>query len=316
MCSTNERNLSLNGDTFAILKEQFDKILNRTVGNMEMKGADDAVITLKLSVSLEKSSVSVGDDIKEVTKPTFKHDISSVMQVKDKVSGQTTDDYALVWDDDEGKYVLRKIENGQMSFDDFDSNGNPIYEADYHEVPALEEGARELPEATESEDSEEEEDTPTDAEDNAPDASSEFKSAADDVEDDITTPYGWLKQFVGTEMRVTESMGNFTVRTSDNKVVLSSATDPNNVFYCAGEKLSGHVGHVLTCKKVYNGEEDAPESINIACSECGEEVFRLYPDGCNVEPSDEEKAEMLDEAADAVDTLDGEDNYPYEQPEE
>jgi len=36
MCSTNERNLSLNGDTFAILKEQFDKILNRTVGNMEM----------------------------------------------------------------------------------------------------------------------------------------------------------------------------------------------------------------------------------------------------------------------------------------
>ena len=248
MCSTNERNLSLNGDTFAILKEQFDKILNRTVGNMEMKGADDAVITLKLSVRLEKSSVSVGDDIKEVTKPTFKHDISSVMQVKDKVSGQTTDDYALVWDDGEGKYVLRKIENGQMSFDDFDSNGNPIYEAEYREVPALEEGAGEFPEAAESEGTEEEEDTPTDAEDGAPDASSEFESAADDVEDDITTPYGWLKQFIGTEMRVTESMGNFTVRTSDNKVVLSSATDPNNVFYCEGEKLSGHVGHVLTCK--------------------------------------------------------------------
>lgn len=300
MCSTNERNLSLNGDTFAILKEQFDKILNRTVGNMEMKGADDAVITLKLSVSLEKSSVSVGDDIKEVTKPTFKHDISSVMQVKDKVSGQTTDDYALVWDENENKYVLRKIENGQMSFDDFDSNGNPIYEADYHEVPALEEGTRGLPEAAESEDTEEEEDTPTNAEDNAPDASSEFESATDDVEDDITTPYGWLKQFIGTEMRVTESMGNFTVRTSDNKVVLSSATDPNNVFYCAGEKLSGHVGHVLTCKKGYNGEEDAPESIKIACSECGEEVFRLYRNGEHHE---------ADEAAEN-------DGYEYDKPEE
>ena len=36
MCSANERNLSLNGDTFDILKEQFDKILNRTIGNMEM----------------------------------------------------------------------------------------------------------------------------------------------------------------------------------------------------------------------------------------------------------------------------------------
>ena len=238
------------------------------------------------------------------------------MQVKDKVSGQTTDDYALVWDDGEGKYVLRKIENGQMSFDDFDSNGNPIYEADYHEVPALEEGTRGLPEAAESEDDVEDEDTSCDRENVTPDAVSECDTASDADEDDISTPYGWLKQFIGTEMRVTESMGNFTVRTSDNKVVLSSATDPNNVFYCAGEKLSGHVGHVLTCKKGYDGDEDTPESIKIACSECGEEVFRLYPDGCNIEPSDEEKAEMLDEAADAVDTLDGEDNYPYEQPEE
>ena len=120
------------------------------------------------------------------------------------------------------------------------------------------------------------------------------------MEDDITTPYGWLKQFVGTEMRVTESMGNFTVRTSDNKVVLSSATDPNNVFYCAGEKLSGHVGHVLTCKKVYNGEEDAPESIKIACSECGEEVFRLYRNGEHHE-------------ADEANENDG---YEYDKPEE
>lgn len=277
MCSTNERNLSLNGDTFAILKEQFDKILNRTVGNMEMKGADDAVITLKLSVSLEKSSVSVGDDIKEVTKPTFKHDISSVMQVKDKVSGQTTDDYALVWDDGEGKYVLRKIENGQMSFDDFDSNGNPIYEADYHEVPALEEGTRGLPEAAESEDDVEDEDTSCDRENVTPDAVSECDTASDADEDDLSTPYGWLKQFIGTEMRVTESMGNFTVRTSDNKVVLSSATDPNNVFYCDADKLAGHVDHVLKCECGWGSDtEDSDKCIKIICAECGEEVFRLY----------------------------------------
>lgn len=298
MCSTNEKNLSLNGDTFAILKEQFDKILNRTIGNMEMKGADDAVITLKLSVGLEKSSVTVGDDIKEVTKPTFKHDISSVMQVKDKVSGQTTDDYALVWDENENKYVLRRIENGQMSFDDFDDDGRPIYEADYRDVPALEEGARGLPEGAESDEESEREDIPDSAETDVPDAADDFETASGNCEDDITTPYGWLKQFIGTEMHVTESMGNFTVRTADNKVVLSSATDPNNVFYCAGDKLIGHVGHTLSCKKGYDGNEDAPESIVIVCSECSEEVFHLYRDGRDEQIEDEP------------------DGYEYEKPEE
>lgn len=313
MCNYNEKNLSLDGDTFAILKEQFDRILNRTVGNMEMKGADDAVITLKLSVSLEKSSVTVGDDIKEVTKPTFKHDISSVMQVKDKVSGQTSDDYALVWDEHENKYVLRKIENGQMTFDDFDENGAPIYDADYQEVPSLPEGQKQLTGGYESDDAEDGADAPDDGEDNAPDAASEFGDGSD-AEDDESTPYGWLKQFAGTKMRVTEAMDNYTVRTEDNKVVLSSATKPDNVFFCDKTKLENFIGCELDCQLEEDG--DGNTFVQIWCPDRGEEVFRLYPDGCNVEPSDEEKAEMLNEAADAADTLDGEDNYPYEQPEE
>lgn len=300
MCSTNERNLSLNGDTFAILKEQFDKILNRTIGNMEMKGADDAVITLKLSVSLEKSSVTVDGAIKEVTKPTFKHDISSVMQVKDKISGQTTEDYVLVWDDNEGKYVLRNIESGQMSFDDFDTAGSPIYDAEYHEVPAIEDGVRELSEAAESEGRSGEEDTLDSEHDTAPDAVSANDSGSDEGEDDISTPYGWLKQFVGTDMYVSEAMGNYTVRTVNNKVVLSSATDPANVFYCASERLSGHVGHVLKCELRSNDEDDAPLSIKIVCSECGEEVFRLYRDGGSHEE----------------DTGEEPNGYDYDEPEE
>lgn len=303
MCSTNERNLSLNGDTFAILKEQFDKILNRTIGNMEMKGADDAVITLKLSVSLEKSSVTVDGAIKEVTKPTFKHDISSVMQVKDKISGQTTEDYVLVWDDNEGKYVLRNIESGQMSFDDFDTAGSPIYpiyDAEYHEVPAIEDGVRGLPEAAESEDRSGEEDTLDSEHDTAPDAVSANDGGSDEGEDDISTPYGWLKQFVGTDMYVSEAMGNYTVRTVNNKVVLSSATDPANVFYCASDKLSGHVGHALKCELGYTGGDDAPLSIKIVCSECGEEVFRLYRDGGSHEE----------------DTSEEPNGYEYDEPEE
>lgn len=303
MCSTNERNLSLNGDTFAILKEQFDKILNRTVGNMEMKGADDAVITLKLSVSLKKSSVTVGDDIKEVTKPTFKHDISSVMQVKDKVSGQTTDDYALVWDENENKYVLRKIENGQMSFDDFDANGNPIYDVEYYEVPAIGEGTRELPEAAESG-----EDTSDETENATPDASGEFGDASADPAYDPTTPFGWLRQFIGESMNVTEAMGNYTVRTQSNKVVLSSATGSENPFYCPAEKLSPHVGHAVVCVG-YGGEEIV--NISIECEDCNEVLFDINAPGVN-DGDDAGTADNAGESADVSET----DGYEYDKPEE
>ena len=46
----NDLALSLKSDTFSALKEDFDSILAKTIGNMEMKGAEDATITLKLGV--------------------------------------------------------------------------------------------------------------------------------------------------------------------------------------------------------------------------------------------------------------------------
>lgn len=125
MCE-NDLDLSLNGETFASLKKDFDTILERTIGNMTMKGAEDATITIKLGVSLQKTSVPAKGKIREVTKPTFKHDIASVMQVKDKMSGQLTGNMELVWDDDLKQYVLRPIDDGQTSL--FDQ------EPDYEDV--------------------------------------------------------------------------------------------------------------------------------------------------------------------------------------
>jgi len=115
--------LSLKGDTFSALQEDFDAILARTVGNMEMKGADEATITLKLKVTLEKATArdfeSNGyDATRDITKPSFSHDISSMMQVKDKRSGALRGDYELVWDNEAGQYYMRKIEDGQVNMDD------------------------------------------------------------------------------------------------------------------------------------------------------------------------------------------------------
>lgn len=116
----NDLVLSLSSDTFQALKEDFDSILSRTIGNMEMRNADSATITLKLGIDLDKETVVSGGSSHEVTKPTFKHDISSVMQVKDKKSGALSGDYELVWNPEEGKYIMRRIDNGQTSMYDGD----------------------------------------------------------------------------------------------------------------------------------------------------------------------------------------------------
>lgn len=50
------------------------------------------------------------------------------------------------------------------------------------------------------------------------------------------SPFDYMRQFVGASLRVTEAMGNYTVRTSENKVVLSSAFNPFDRFYCSPEK--------------------------------------------------------------------------------
>ena len=293
MCSTNERNLSINGTTFVDMAELFDKILNRTVGNMTMKGTDTASITLKLDIDLEKSSVTVGDDVREITKPTFKYSISSVMQVKDKLSGQTDDDYALAFDKETGGYMLRKIENGQISFDDMDEDGEYI-DADYTVMPAI--GGHDEHEYTDTPDSEE-----------ANMGDSEVNP------DDPDTPFGWLKQFVGQEMQVHEAMGNYTVRSLENKVVLSSATTKENPFYCSADVLKDHVGHPMSCVGIE--EDGVVVKVVIGCSECGKQVYKLDRPGMT-ESEDDAEEEL--ESADGVieDTEDENDGYDYEDPEE
>lgn len=105
-------------------------------------------------------------------------------------------------------------------------------------------------------------------------------------------------------MNVTEAMGNYTVRTQGNKVVLSSATSPENPFYCSAEKLSPHVGHAVVC--VGYGDDEIV-NISIECEDCSEVLFDIdspnvgMEDATEEEPlSEEEQAEAMDAAADIM----------------
>lgn len=274
--------LSLNEETFSTLKKDFDTILNRTLGNMEMKGATDAVITLKLTVGLDERSFSVGEGIQKYKKPTFKHEINSVMQIKDKMTGQLSGEYAMVWDEDEKRFVLRH----------FDGNQTSIFDSDYETV----------------------DEEPMGRFTDLPNGETIGLPAPDDEDEEVEemTPFSWLCQFVGETLIVTEAMGNYTVRTEGNKVVLSSATSEENPFYCPAEKLEPHVGHKVVC--VGYGDDEIV-NVSIECEDCNTVLFDINaPEATDEEVTDAVKSSDAEE--DATDGSSADEGLEYEDPEE
>lgn len=110
--------LGLSSDVFETLREDFDEVLAMTLSNMETKGSDNAVITLKLCVSLENRVFEENGAVRKSTKPSFDHDVRSTVQVKSRKFGSADGEYELEFDADREKYVLRKLNNGQMTLFD------------------------------------------------------------------------------------------------------------------------------------------------------------------------------------------------------
>lgn len=253
---------------------------------MESKSADEATITLKLAISLEKESTNFGEEPKQITRPTFKHDISSVMQVKDKVSGTLKEDYELVFDEEEGKYVMRPISNGQMTiFETVEEREDE--EVEYVNAPAV---------------------LPAPSEPAMIEAKAELVVEAEQPRANNPGPFEWLRQFIGSVMHVTENMGNFAVRTDDNKIVLTSSTTPDSPFYCPAEKLEPHVGHKLSC--VGYGVDELL-NISIECDDCNEVLFDLTAPE-NAEADEDESEDGLGDEFDDM----PEEDYEYDEPDE
>lgn len=133
--------LTLDAETFNAFKTDFDQILQALINEMERREEEDAVINIKIGVSLhpdqERDFETNGyDGMKDIIKPTFKHDITSVMNVKQKKSGILGGNMKMVWDKDLRRYVLQNIDNGQISFDQQDAQAAPA--EDPAQIPAAE----------------------------------------------------------------------------------------------------------------------------------------------------------------------------------
>ena len=119
MMNVNEEFLSVSSDQFEDFRSSFDALLNDLVTTMIATGSEDGKINVMLEVSIEECVVNGVT----VRKPTFRHTVSTVVQTKHKLTGSSCGEYELVYDPNVLHYVLKPIDNGQMSLGDFADEG-------------------------------------------------------------------------------------------------------------------------------------------------------------------------------------------------
>lgn len=137
MCNNKKYPLSLNGNTFNAFKSDFDQMLRKLLLEMEKWDSEEATINMKMVVTLSKDQerdfeCNGYDGMKDIIKPSFKHEIGTVLQVKDKKSGSLGGNMKMVWDRENCVYVMQDIDNGQTTL--FDESGDPVEQPPKHEM--------------------------------------------------------------------------------------------------------------------------------------------------------------------------------------
>lgn len=219
--------LSLNGDTFNAFKTDFDQMLRQLLTEMEKRESEEATISVKMAIKLEpdqaRDYLANGyDGTRDIIKPSFKHEISTMMQVKNKKSGNLGGNMELVWDKTLHQYVMRPIDNGQVSFFDGYDKQN---QEEQQETATVEEPAEEV--------------TPAPAED----------------------VIKWLSNFLSANLKILEAADTITVRSDDGKVALSTAVPVDSYLYCHADILKPYVGNAVSILAHYEGDPENPGEI-------------------------------------------------------
>lgn len=121
-----EKRLDFDSDTFEEMKRDMNFVLQRLIGNMQEKGTTEGSMTLKIDVTMVKEFIpnydpDVKGETREVSKPQFKHKVTSAVKINDEKSGTFNNEMELMMDPDSGVYKLVPIANtSQRSIFDSD----------------------------------------------------------------------------------------------------------------------------------------------------------------------------------------------------
>lgn len=111
-----EKRLDFDSDTFEEMKKDMNFVLQRLVGNMQEKDTKEGSMTLKIDVTMVNEIIPNYDpDIKgklrKVSKPQFKHKVTSAVKINDEKSGFFNNEMEMVMDEYTGVFKLVPIAN-------------------------------------------------------------------------------------------------------------------------------------------------------------------------------------------------------------
>lgn len=125
-----KKELNFESDTFSPVKRDMNFVMQRLLGNMQEKGATEGSMTVKIDISFDTEYIpnydpKIEGESRKIEKPKFKHTVTSTVQIKDKKSGNMDTEMELVFDEENGEYVMKPIANtAQRTIfdDDFQDN--------------------------------------------------------------------------------------------------------------------------------------------------------------------------------------------------
>ncbi len=111
-----EKRLDFDSDTFEEMKKDMNFVLQRLIGNMQEKGTSEGSMTLKIDVTMVKEFIpnydpNIKGESREVSKPQFKHKVTSAVKINDEKSGAFNNEMELVMDEETGVFKLVPIAN-------------------------------------------------------------------------------------------------------------------------------------------------------------------------------------------------------------
>lgn len=136
-----EKRLDFDSDTFEEMKRDMNFVLQRLIGNMQEKGTNEGSMTLKIDVTMEREFIPNYDpdtkgETREISKPQFKHKVTSAVKINDEKSGYFNNEMELVMDGDTGIFKLVPIAN---------TSQRSIFDADFQRQDKDEESEGEEP---------------------------------------------------------------------------------------------------------------------------------------------------------------------------
>lgn len=126
--SENEVNITMDSELMLPLRTDIDSILSKTLKTMHTYGNGEAVVNAKIKITLSKEALPTSDGSRPIIKPKFEHEVSSVVQSKDKKSGSMFGEYELVYDQDTDSWVARSTKQQLSMFDPEAQNGESCEE--------------------------------------------------------------------------------------------------------------------------------------------------------------------------------------------